>query len=106
MSFADWGRKKKGMKKKSLHIFRRTSWETLAQRTNWRLHYCMHHSTKFFSYEVFDFGDLGANNSYRTAAPYIRVLSCVFSVRVNGDQEANENEVTASTSLLVTISIQ
>lgn len=66
----------------------------------------MHHSTKFFSYEVFDFGDLGANNSYRTAAPYIRVLSCVFSVRVNGDQEANENEVTASTSLLVTISIQ
>jgi hypothetical protein len=73
------GAEKKGKEKKCLQIFRRTSWETLAWKSN-----CKHHSTKFFLYKVFDFGDLDAGGSYS----HIRVLLQGFSVRVDGNQEA------------------
>jgi hypothetical protein len=92
ISFCRLGTKKKGKEKKVCtfsagHRGRRWHGEVTGA-------YCIHHSTKFFSYKVFDFRDLDAGCSY-----WVIYTCTVFSVSYEstGIRKQNKNEVTAST---------
>jgi hypothetical protein len=51
----------------------------------------VNHSTKFFSYKVFDFGDLNAGGSYSV----IVTLLCVLCTNLKGIQSENKRDLEA-----------